>query len=75
MAVAANPWSGLAAVRRFFPDCCGTDAQAQSLVQTCFRSKAWSDFDAGLLDTGEEGEGAHEGAGVLGPSPYGLGII
>ena len=44
-------WEPDALVRRFFPDRCGTDAQAQGLVQTCFRSKAWSDFDAGLLDT------------------------
>ena len=44
-------WEPEALVRRFFPDRCGTDAQAQSLAQTCFRSKAWSDFDAGLLDT------------------------
>ena len=44
-------WEPVALVRRFFPDRCGTDAQAQSLAQTCFRSKAWSDFDAGLLDT------------------------
>ena len=44
-------WEPVALVRRFFPDRCGTDAQAQSLVQACFRSKAWSDFDAGLLDT------------------------
>ena len=44
-------WEPLALVRRFFPDRCGTDAQAQALAQTCFRSKAWSDFDAGLLDT------------------------
>ena len=44
-------WEPEALVRRFFPDRCGTDAQAQALAQTCFRSKAWSDFDAGLLDT------------------------
>jgi putative hydrolase of the HAD superfamily len=44
-------WEPVALVRRFFPDRCGTDAQAQALAQTCFRSKAWSDFDAGLLDT------------------------
>ena len=44
-------WEPVALVRRFFPDRCGTDAQAQSLAHTCFRSKAWSDFDAGLLDT------------------------
>ena len=44
-------WEPEALVRRFFPDRCGTDAQAQSLAQTCFRSKAWSDFDAGLLNT------------------------
>ena len=44
-------WEPVALVRRFFPDRCGTDAQAQSLAQTCFRSKAWSDFDAGLLNT------------------------
>ena len=44
-------WEPEALVRRFFPDRCGTDAQAQGLAQTCFRSKAWSDFDAGLLDT------------------------
>jgi len=44
-------WEPEALVRRFFPDRCDTDAQAQSLAQTCFRSKAWSDFDAGLLDT------------------------
>lgn len=44
-------WEPEALMRRFFPDRCGTDAQAQSLAQTCFRSKAWSDFDAGLLDT------------------------
>ena len=44
-------WEPEALVRRFFPDRCGTDAQAHGLAQTCFRSKAWSDFDAGLLDT------------------------
>ena len=44
-------WEPVALVRRFFPDRCGTDAHAQALAQTCFRSKAWSDFDAGLLDT------------------------
>ena len=44
-------WEPVALVRRFFPDRCGTDAQAQSLAHTCFRAKAWSDFDAGLLDT------------------------
>ena len=44
-------WEPDALVRRFFPDRCGTDAQAHGLAQTCFRSKAWSDFDAGLLDT------------------------
>jgi putative hydrolase of the HAD superfamily len=44
-------WEPEALVRRFFPDRCGTDAQAQAIGQTCFRSKAWSDFDAGLLDT------------------------
>ena len=44
-------WEPEALVRRFFPDRCGTDTQAQSLAQTCFRSKAWSDFDAGLLNT------------------------
>ena len=44
-------WEPVALVRRFFPDRCGTDAQAQSLAQACFRSKAWSDFDAGLLNT------------------------
>ena len=44
-------WEPVALVRRFFPDRCDTDALAQSLAQTCFRTKAWSDFDAGLLDT------------------------
>jgi putative hydrolase of the HAD superfamily len=38
-------------VRQFFPDRCGTDAQAQELAHACFRSPAWSAFDAGLLDT------------------------
>jgi putative hydrolase of the HAD superfamily len=38
-------------VRQFFPDRCGTDAQAQELAHACFRSPAWSAFDAGLSDT------------------------
>jgi len=44
-------WEPVALVRQYFPDRCGSDAQAQALAQTCFRSRAWSDFDAGLLDT------------------------
>ena len=44
-------WEPEALVRQFFPDRCGTDAQAQELAHACFRSPAWSAFDAGLLDT------------------------
>ena len=44
-------WEPVALVRQYFPDRCGTDAQTQALAQACFRSRAWSDFDAGLLDT------------------------
>jgi len=44
-------WEPVALVRRFFPDRCGSDAQTQALAQMCFRSPAWSAFDAGLLDT------------------------
>ena len=44
-------WEPTALVRQYFPDRCGTDAQTQALAQACFRSRAWSDFDAGLLDT------------------------
>ena len=58
-------WEPEALVRRFFPDRCGTDAQAQSLAQTCFRSKAWSDFDAGLLDT--DGVALHLAQGIQEP--------
>ena len=44
-------WEPVALVRRFFPDRCGTDAQALALAQACFRSPAWMAFDAGCLDT------------------------
>jgi len=44
-------WEPEALVRQFFPDRSGTDAQAQELAHACFRSPAWSAFDAGLLDT------------------------
>ena len=44
-------WEPEALVRQFFPDRCGTDAQAQELAHACFRSPAWSAFDAGFLDT------------------------
>ena len=44
-------WEPEALVRQFFPDRCGTDAQAQELAHACFRSPAWSAFDAGLSDT------------------------
>ena len=44
-------WEPEALVRQFFPDRCGTDAQAQELAHACFRSPAWSTFDAGFLDT------------------------
>jgi len=44
-------WEPVALLQRFFPGRCGTDAQAQQLAGACFRSQAWSDFDAGLLDT------------------------
>ena len=44
-------WEPTALVRQYFPDRCGTDAQTQALAQACFRSWAWSAFDAGLLDT------------------------
>ena len=60
-------WEPEALVRRFFPDRCGTDAQAQSLAQTCFRSKAWSDFDAGLLDT--DGVALQLAQGIQEPLP------
>ena len=58
-------WEPESLVRRFFPDRCGTDAQAQALAQTCFRSKAWSDFDAGLLDT--DGVALHLAQGIQEP--------
>ena len=60
-------WEPVALVWRFFPDRCGTDAQAQSLAQTCFRSKAWSDFDAGLLDT--DGVALQLAQGIQEPLP------
>ena len=60
-------WEPVALVRRFFPDRCGTDAQAQSLAQACFRSKAWSDFDAGLLDT--DGVALQLAQGIQEPLP------
>ena len=44
-------WEPEALVRQFFPNRCGTDAQAQELAHACFRSPAWSAFDAGLSDT------------------------
>ena len=44
-------WEPVALVRQFFPNRCGTDAQAQELAHACFRSPAWSAFDAGLSDT------------------------
>ena len=44
-------WEPVALVQRFFPDRCGTHAQAQAWAHACFRSPAWSAFDAGLLDT------------------------
>ncbi len=44
-------WEPVALLQRFFPHRCGTDAQAQQLAEACFRSQAWSAFDAGLLDT------------------------
>ena len=44
-------WEPTTLVRQYFPDRCGTDAQTQALAQACFRSSAWSAFDAGLLDT------------------------
>lgn len=60
-------WEPVALVRRFFPDRCGTDAQAQSLAHTCFRSMAWSDFDAGLLDT--DGVALQLAQGIQEPLP------
>ena len=60
-------WEPVALVRRFFPDRCGTDAQAQGLAQTCFRSKAWSDFDAGLLNT--DGVALQLAQGIQEPLP------
>ena len=44
-------WEPVALVQRFFPHRSGTSAQSQALAQTCFRSTAWSAFDAGHLDT------------------------
>ncbi|NBY04930.1 MAG: HAD family phosphatase [Betaproteobacteria bacterium] len=44
-------WEPVALLKRFIPHRCGTDEPAHQLAEACFRSPAWSAFDAGLLDT------------------------
>jgi putative hydrolase of the HAD superfamily len=60
-------WEPMALVQRFFPDRCGPDAQTQALAQMCFRSPAWSAFDAGLLDT--DGVAEQLAQHILEPQP------